>query len=342
MSWSGVLSEEIRTGRAVSVLQRSIERGRLGHALLFQAEDSPPLAAVGEALAAELLGLFTPAPAEDGIDLFGEAAPSAPVPDSAEAVASALARHPDYFVLRPAGKMRIIGAEPVRELLREISQTPNRAERKVALLHDADRLNKTAQNILLKTLEEPPADTHLILLTTRPYALLDTIRSRTLHFRLPALGSAHGDPDWTAWLRDYAAWLEALRPGPPRGRDLARAVMGVYGLTQRFQSLLEARAQAAFRHLRDQLPPGQSSEVLDAAEVGLARELRRRFLREIEQRTRDVAAATDAPAQVLMHAVDDLERVTALLETNLREEIALEHFLLRSLRHWTLRHASRI
>jgi len=335
VSWSAVLSEPLQAGRAIAVLQRSMDRGRLGHALLFQAEDPADLTAVGESLAAELLDFYKPPAEASGLDLFGEAPPTPQPPATSAAVSAALARHPDYFVLRPAGKMRIIGADPVRELLRAISQTPNRAERKVALLHDADRLNKTAQNILLKTLEEPPADTHLLLLTTRPYALLDTIRSRTLQFRLPTTPGAATDPQWSAWLDDYAAWLRRLREGAPRGEALARAVLEVYGLTVRFQTMLEARAEAAFKELREQLPAGQSSDLLDAAEVGLARELRRRFLREVEQRTRAVAAASGTPPRVLIRVVADLERVAGLLEANLREEVALEFFLLRSLRHWS-------
>lgn len=335
MSWSNALSEHLRASRAVAVLHRSLESNRLGHALLLQGEDPRDLTEVAEALAAELLGLFAPPEQDTGLDLFGEAPPPAPTLSTLAEIAVAVARHPDYFELRPAGKARIIGVDPVRELLREISQTPNRAERKVAVLHDADRLNKAAQNILLKTLEEPPADTHLLLLTTRPYALLDTIRSRTLYFRLPASSVAQQDPEWAAWLEDYAAWMKMLRPGAPRGEALARAVLGVYSLAIRFQSLLDDRAEAAFKSLREQLPAGQSSEALDAAEVGLARELRRGFLRDVEKRTRDVAAAVGASPRALIHAVQDLEEVTGLLEANLREEAALEHFLLRSLRHWS-------
>src|SRR5690606_880305 len=57
----------------------------------------------------------------------------------------------------------------------------------VIVVHDADELTLSAANALLKTLEEPGAKIHFILLTSRPHRLLDTIRSRTLAVRFGPL-----------------------------------------------------------------------------------------------------------------------------------------------------------
>ena len=107
----------------------------------------------------------------------GSAGPSPYPPD----------RHPDCLQVRPAGKSRSITVDAVRDLVGRVNVSPSVSRCKVAVLHDADRMNAAAANIFLKTLEEPPADTTLLLLTGRPHALLPTIRSRVLHFRFPGL-----------------------------------------------------------------------------------------------------------------------------------------------------------
>jgi DNA polymerase-3 subunit delta' len=83
----------------------------------------------------------------------------------------------------------------VRLLQRVASVTPFRARRKVLILGDAERLvvqeaNPEAANALLKVLEEPPADTTILLTASEPEALLPTIRSRTVPVRVGRLPDA--------------------------------------------------------------------------------------------------------------------------------------------------------
>ena len=84
--------------------------------------------------------------------------------------------HPDLQIIRPSGAW--IKIDQIRELQRRIIYRPLEGARKVYILTEAERLNLEAANCLLKTLEEPPADSGLILLTTNLDALLPTIRSR--------------------------------------------------------------------------------------------------------------------------------------------------------------------
>jgi DNA polymerase-3 subunit delta' len=84
--------------------------------------------------------------------------------------------HPDLQFIRPDGSLLKIGQ--IRELRRQVIYAPLEASRKVYILTDVDRMNPEAENCLLKTLEEPPAASVLILLTSNLQALLPTTRSR--------------------------------------------------------------------------------------------------------------------------------------------------------------------
>ena len=84
--------------------------------------------------------------------------------------------HPDLQFIRPEGSLLKIGQ--IRELQRQVIYEPLEASRKVYILTDVDRMNPEAENCLLKTLEEPPASSVLILLTSNVQALLPTTRSR--------------------------------------------------------------------------------------------------------------------------------------------------------------------
>lgn len=84
--------------------------------------------------------------------------------------------HTDLAMVRPF--KQIIRVKPMRELEREANFRPFEGAARVFVVEDADCMNDQAANALLKTLEEPPTTTHLILTTSNPTALLATIRSR--------------------------------------------------------------------------------------------------------------------------------------------------------------------
>jgi DNA polymerase III subunit delta' len=96
--------------------------------------------------------------------------------------------HPDVGLLRPAG--RFITVPQMRELEREANFRPYEGAARLFIIEEADRLNEASSNALLKTLEEPAPTTHLILITSRPAALLPTIRSRCQVVRFAPLSAA--------------------------------------------------------------------------------------------------------------------------------------------------------
>jgi DNA polymerase III subunit delta' len=85
--------------------------------------------------------------------------------------------HPDLVWIAPRGAQHLV--EEVRErVIRAASYRPFEGERRVFVIEDAEAMRDESQNALLKTLEEPPAFAHLILLSAEPAALLETIASR--------------------------------------------------------------------------------------------------------------------------------------------------------------------
>ena len=304
---------------SVAVIEQAIRRGRLAHSLLLHGDDPATLAGVAAAIADRLLR--------------GPAAAAAFGPE----------QHPDCFTLRPAGKSRQISADATRALITKLQVSPVLAPAKVAILHEVDRMNTAAANVFLKTLEEPPRDTTLLMLTTRPYALLPTIRSRVLIFRFPTVGSAVAADGWPAWLEDYQAWLGRLVEGVGGDRKaVADQVLGLYGLVARFSAVLENATAEAWKLEKAKLPAELDDDEQVAIETGLAVGLRTRLLVEIEHATRAFALPRlregDEPTRrALVAAVGQLEQDTALLRLNLNEAAALEGFLLASLRAWSRR-----
>jgi DNA polymerase-3 subunit delta' len=106
--------------------------------------------------------------------------------------------HPDARLLHPTDQSRFVRIHQVRALASFSMESPQVARRKVALISRADQLNLNAANALLKTLEEPPADTFLILLHRAGQPLLPTIRSRCQALRVEAPDTETG----VAWLGD--------------------------------------------------------------------------------------------------------------------------------------------
>ena len=86
--------------------------------------------------------------------------------------------HPDLMILLPEGKMGMIKIDSVREVIGFLEQSALRGGMRVVVLNQADALNIASQNALLKSLEEPGANTLIILISERVHLLLPTIKSR--------------------------------------------------------------------------------------------------------------------------------------------------------------------
>lgn len=118
-------------------------------------------------------------------------------------------QHPDVTLLSPEEGSEYIKVEPVRDLIADLALTAHGRGYKVAILSPADTLYPNAANSLLKTLEEPPPRTVLMLVTSRPARLLPTLRSRCSRLRLPGPARAQA-AQFLAAARGAGPWEEAL------------------------------------------------------------------------------------------------------------------------------------
>ncbi|WP_240549693.1 AAA family ATPase [Devosia salina] len=132
--------------------------------------------------------------------------------------------HPNLSVLRrrlkdSKGYYSVIRVEDVRDLRESLHHTRGRAGHRIAILDSIDDCNPSAANALLKTLEEPPADTTFFLISHRPGQLLPTIRSRCHNLALRPLADdlvarvvSQSLPDLDQATLDRAIQLAGGRP----------------------------------------------------------------------------------------------------------------------------------
>jgi DNA polymerase-3 subunit delta' len=183
------------TQQSLQLLQRSLERGRLGHGYLFSGNDLESLEAIARTLAKTLI-------CEQPVRKDGQAVDSCDRCQSCKKIEHQ--NHPDVHWVRPESKSRIITVAQIRELMREIQLKPKESKIKVAVVVAADRLKVEGANAFLKTLEEPPADSVIILLTTDPQRVLETIVSRCLRLSFGDGSRRPIDAAQREWLSDFS------------------------------------------------------------------------------------------------------------------------------------------
>lgn len=162
--------------RNVEVLQRTLRNGKTAHSYLFEG-----VVGCGRRKTALTLiqALFCTTSTNDACGTC----PSCRKVDGGN--------HPDIQLIAPLPDKRDISIDQLRELQYSLSLRPYEAPRKACIIDPAERMSIAAANSLLKTLEEPPGNALIILLTENAGMLLSTVRSRCQLFRFAPLSPEH-------------------------------------------------------------------------------------------------------------------------------------------------------
>ena len=337
--------------QGIALLQRSLERGRLAHAYLFTGDDLGELEAMARTLA-KVLNCQQPQRAgRAAVDCCDACGNCERVNDG---------NFPDLFFVRPESKLRLLKIgqftrrddSPPVVMNDFIHMKPYEGSHKVGVIVEADRMNEAACNSFLKTLEEPPANSVIILLTTQPQQILDTILSRCLRLNFGGAGGGKFAPEHEAWLGEFTALLAA-----PKAGLLARyCVLGQ--LLARLTAMRESVTETLTARSPIQQYPDAEPKTVEAwekeLEAAIEAECRRQraellltlqwWLRDVWLRKLDADAelatfGTLAPAAQAVsaritpaEALENLrviEQTQRLLRTNVNEALALEVGLLK-------------
>ncbi len=256
-----------------------------------------------------------------------------------------LRQHADIRWLEPESKSRQIRIEEIRGLIEFIGLTSYAGGWKAGVILFADRLNENAQNALLKTLEEPPPHSLLVLVTDSPAVLLPTIRSRTQYVDVMA-DERRDDTPWMPLV------LDLLRHPP--ARQACEMVAWADRLTAPLRSLEElAREEETARETElaktrgadDAEMTKTGKELIEGRVAARVKEMREEILRVIQLWQRDVLAlaqgAETAPANfpgeteflaaqaaglsfaAAAERVAVVDEIRELLSHNIRESAAL-------------------
>src|SRR5437660_5214804 len=207
---------------AFESLRRGHRQNRLAHAYLI----TGPPGSGKQLLAADLASLVNGTPAKD--------------------VFSARAR--DIFVARPESKSRRIVIAQIRDLEHTLQMRASNGRRKVAIISDADRLQSQAANAFLKTLEEPPKNSLLLLLSALPEALPETIRSQCIEIPLAPDGKR----------QNKAEEEKLVKLLQQTAREPSWSIQYAYWLAQEFQRLLRTMREQIQRETDQALKQEQA------------------------------------------------------------------------------------
>lgn len=242
--------------------------------------------------------------------------------------------HSDCRVLRPAKKSRRINVESTLEIVSAMHLT-SATSRRVVIVHEPDRFQSEAANAFLKSLEEPPPGTLIILQTTRYYGVMSTVLSRCLRFNLGGEAPVIQDPSWLDWLREFDRLVARMINGPssPSSR-VTEVFMPLYALCARFEVLLELFLEEELE--KHPAPasddPEDQKDVTLAHEESVRRRVRARMLVSLQERLRLTGRSHPDYGPQIAQAVELLETARARMELNYQSVAALEQFLLRTLR----------
>lgn len=318
MSFSQHTGQKRITGQ----LHDSLKRGRLAHAYLF----------IGPRGSGKQAMALTLAQAVNCEKLDADACGRC---DSCRKIQAK--NHPDVQWIQPESKSRRITIDQIRDFIRAVNLKAGEARIKVGIIVDADRMDDSPANAFLKTLEEPPANTIIILLTAEPQRLLPTILSRCLKLAFGPVEREAGSPyrqQIQSLLASFAAQRDARVPA---SYQLHAAVTGILKqIRDETQRRVEADENLDRYDEMDPKTRDRLEEQIAARIEGEYRAAREQVLEDIYRWFGDlVLSTTGAHADPLPAAkhftyeqacagLDAIEQVRDSLQRNISEALALE------------------
>ena len=308
--------------RVRAILARALERDRLPPALLLCGPDGVGKKALALACAQAALCERAPAAEPCGECRHCRRISVAASAERLEELRQEADRHPDEDVFRNfrlhpdlvlaegwwltrTGRPRSepeIRVDQVRDMIGEIAGTPFEARRRVFVVDDAHSMNESAQNALLKSLEEPPPRSHVVLVTASPLGLRQTIRSRCQMLRFGPLP------------RSVVAALLRERGGLGEEEALLRAGLagGSLGGAEAFESSSYREAREGLLALLERVEELDAVGRMEAAETLEQAENPALQLTTLRSLLRDVAAARAGAGREALVNFDVAERLSAL------------------------------
>jgi DNA polymerase-3 subunit delta' len=312
-------------------------RGTLPPSLIFAGPEG-----VGKRMAAVALAQLVNCTAPD---TFGASklALDAPVKDAC-GVCSACRRiarnvHADVLIVEP-GDTGTIKIDQIREAIDRAAYRPFEGRRRVVIVDDADEMQAEAQNALLKTLEEPPATSMFVLVTSRPDVLLPTVRSRCQRLRFGRLSAseianvlmqAHEYEQADAYAAASAAEgsigaaLEGGSEGFVEARDAAAEVLQAVAASRDPRRRLESAKRLGGGEDRDELARrlrALASMLRDLGALGSRADERHVVNRDLSPMLAKLAGSFDADR--IGHAFDALDQALAAIERNASPKIVAD------------------
>ncbi|GAA5483447.1 hypothetical protein [Haloferula sargassicola] len=327
--------------RAFELIEAAHDRGRLAHAFLITGTRESGK----ESLAARVIQLLQGG-GGGGMDLFGEAVKTEAPP--LDELAGEWVR-----IVRPQSKSRRITVDSIRELEKSLHVVAGPGTWKVGVICDADRMMPASENAFLKTLEEPPPRTLLLLLSENPGSLLPTVLSRCV--RLPLMGgTAERDDNGRTLLAALDGLAEVGLGSPEVALGLkacfsevltdikAQAEAGMKEVLKEEEKALKQavegdwlkRREEALKAVAESDYLSDRSRLFELLQSWMADVLRAKVgaggieLPESQAATSAVAAREELPR--LVAGIDALRELRGTLDTNAQEQLALEVGFLRA------------
>jgi DNA polymerase-3 subunit delta' len=293
--------------QGVELLQRSLERGRLGHGYLFTGHQLDQLEVLARTLAKTLNCLHPVKRGGVAVDCCDRCLNCQKIEHG---------NHADVFWVRPESKLRQIRIRqivrrddsPPRVLLDAVNLKPTESQYKVAVIVAADRMNVEAANAFLKTLEEPPPHSVLILLTTEPQRVIETIRSRCLRLNFAGEGPQQLAPPQLEWLASFSEMAAADQKSLlGRYRLMDVLLKKLNAVKESIDETLTARSPLEkYEDVEEQLRDKWDQELKAAIEAEYRRQ-RADFLLAMQWWLRDVWVQTLGQDQGLKSKVQSLK-----------------------------------